>query len=105
MKLLLDEYVTRKIKNDFAPHEVHTVEEAGMKGLENGKLLQSAAGNYEVLITVDRNIEHQQNISSLKIAILVLAAKKNDYATLRLLVPQALKVLNKIKTGEIITVS
>jgi hypothetical protein len=93
------------LKRDFATHEVHTIEEAGMKGLENGELLRSAAGKYEVLITVDRNLEHLQNIASLKIAILVLAAKKNDYATLRLLVPQALNALNNILSGEIVTVS
>jgi predicted nuclease of predicted toxin-antitoxin system len=59
MKLLLDECVTRKIKRDLAAHEVRTIEEAGMKGLENGELLRSAAGKYEVLVTVDRNMEHQ----------------------------------------------
>jgi predicted nuclease of predicted toxin-antitoxin system len=105
MKLLLDECVTRKLKRDFATHEVHTIEEAGLKGLENGTLLRSAAGKYDVLITVDRNMEHQQNIVSLNIAILVLAAKKNDYAPLRLLVPQALNVLNHVSSGEIATVS
>ena len=56
MKLLLDECVTRHLKRDLAGHEVHTVEDAGLKGLENGDLLRAASGAYEVLITVDHNI-------------------------------------------------
>ena len=51
MKLLLDECVTRHLKRDFTGHEVHTVEDAGFKGLENGDLLKAASGTYEVLIT------------------------------------------------------
>ena len=46
VKLLLDEYVTRHLKREFANHEVHTVEEAGFKGLENGNLLRAASGVY-----------------------------------------------------------
>jgi hypothetical protein len=54
VKLLLDECVTRHLKREFGKHEVHTVEEAGFKGLENGYLLKAASGIYEVLVTVDR---------------------------------------------------
>ena len=53
MKLLLDECVTHSLRRDLAGHEVHTVQDAGLKGLENGELLKTAAGVYEVLITVD----------------------------------------------------
>ena len=56
MKLLLDECVTHSLRRDLEGHEVHTVEDAGLKGLENGELLKAAAGVYEVLITVDQNI-------------------------------------------------
>ena len=62
MKLLLDECVTRQLKSEFESHEVHTVEEAGFKGFENGELLRAANGIYDVLITVDRNIQYQQNL-------------------------------------------
>ena len=79
MKLLLDECVTRHLKRDLAGHEVHTVEDAGLQGLENGDLLKAASGSYEVLITVDQNLPYQQNIAGLNIAILILAAKRNSY--------------------------
>lgn len=43
MKLLLDECVTRFVKRDLSGHTVHTVEEAGLKELENGDLLRAAS--------------------------------------------------------------
>jgi predicted nuclease of predicted toxin-antitoxin system len=101
VKLLLDECVTRRLKREFANHEVHTVDEAGLKGLENGDLLKAAAGKYEVLVTVDRNLPYQQNISGLDIAILVLTAKRNSYVRLKPLMPRALIALESLKAGDI----
>jgi len=104
VKLLLDECVTRHLKRDFANHEVHTVEEAGFKGLENGELLKAASGTYEVLITVDRNLPYQQNITGLSIAVLILAAKRNSYMRLKPLMPRALTALAGLKAGDIIRI-
>ena len=102
--MLLDECVTRHLKREFAAHEVHTVEEAGFKGLENGNLLRAASGEYDVLITVDRNLPYQQNLTGLEIAILVLSAKRNSYVRLKPLMPQALTALATIKPREIILI-
>ena len=101
MKLLLDECVTRRLKREFPNHEVHTVDEAGFKGLENGDLPKAASGKYEVLVTVDRNLPYQQNISGLDIAILVLAAKRNSYVRLKPLMPRALIALESLNAGDI----
>lgn len=86
MKVLLDECVTRYLKRDFTGHEVLTVEEAGFKGLKNVHLLQAASGQYDILVTVDQNLQYQQNLRSFAIAIIVL------------------KALKKIQPGEIIVV-
>ena len=105
MKLLLDECVTRFVKRDLKGHTVHTVEEAGLKGLENGDLLRAASETYEVLITVDQNLPYQQNVPGLNIAILVLAAKRNSYTRLKPLLPQALITLKTIRAGEVIRIA
>ena len=60
MKLLLDECVVHDLKRDLVGREVPTVVEAGFGGLENGELLRAASGNFDVLITVDRNLPFQQ---------------------------------------------
>jgi len=101
MKVLLDECVTRLIKRDLLGHDVYTVEEAGMKGLKNGRLLRLATGRYDVLVTVDQHIVHQQNLNSFNIAVLILTARKNSYRALRPLIPQALETLKQIKPGEV----
>lgn len=74
MKLLLDECAPRRLKNYFVGHDVSTIEQAGFKGLKNGNLLRAANGKFEVLITVDKNIEYQQNTAALPSAIVILAA-------------------------------
>jgi len=105
MKVLLDECVTRYLKRDFAGHEVLTVEEAGFKGLKNGQLLQAASNQWDVLVTVDHNLEYQQNLKTLAIAVIVLKAKRSTYPMLKPLMPQVFIILEKIKPGEVIIVS
>ena len=104
MKVLLDECVTRYLKRDFTGHEVFTVEEAGFKGLKNGRLLQAASSQYDVLVTVDQNLQYQQNLKPYAIAIIVLNAKRSTYPMLKPLMPQVVETLENIKPGEIIIV-
>lgn len=105
MKLLLDECAPRKLKNYFVGHDISTIEEAGFKGLKNGELFRASAGKFEVLITVDKNIEYQQNASTLPVAIVILVAESNRLESLLPLIPNALKALEKIKTGDIVRIS
>jgi predicted nuclease of predicted toxin-antitoxin system len=105
MKLLLDECVPKRLKQEFSGHEVFTIDKAGFKGLKNGNLLRAADGKYEILITVDKNMQHQQNKSKLPLAILVLSSFSNRFESLLPLVPKILKSLENIKIGEIVIIS
>jgi predicted nuclease of predicted toxin-antitoxin system len=104
MKLLLDECVVHDLKRDLTGHEVATVVEAGFGGLENGELLRAASGNFDVLITVDRNFPFQQNIRSLQIAVVILMAQGITYSDLKPLVPEVLASLSSIQLGELLRV-
>lgn len=104
MKLLLDECVTIYLKPEFIGHEVSTIDEAGLKGLKNGKLIEAASERFDVLITVDQNIRFQQNLQNLAIAILILKAPRSTYSYLRPLIPKALAELDAIRPGDIISV-
>lgn len=101
MKLLLDECVVRDLKRDLVGHEVSTVVEAGFGGLENGQLLRAASSQFDVLITVDRNLPFQQNIASLPIAVLILQGTGITYEDLKPLVSQVLDKLPSVRPGEI----
>jgi len=104
MKLLLDECAPKRLRNDFSAHEIRTVEEVGLKGLKNGELLCAAAEQFDVLITVDRRMPTQQNVSQFNLALIVLIAKPCRYAQLKLLVPTALEHLETIKAGDIVPI-
>ncbi len=71
MKLLLDECAPKRLRNDFSGHEIWTVEEVGLKGLKNGDLLRAAAEQFDVVITVDRRMPTQQNVSQFNLALIV----------------------------------
>ena len=99
MRVLLDECFPRALRAELPGHEVTTVAEAGWAGVKNGALLQLAATRFEVLLTVDRNLEYQQNFSSLTIAVIVVDAPSNDVEVLRPLMPKVLEALPKARPG------
>jgi hypothetical protein len=81
--------------------EQHTVTEARSQGwaeLENGELLSKAeAAGFEVLVTTDKNITYQQNLSSRKIAIVVLG--KGRWTLIEPLVAQVVAAVNTATPG------
>ena len=105
MRVLLDECVTRYLKLDFAGHEALTVEEAGFKGLKNGRLLQAASDQFDAFVTVDQNLQYQQNLRAFVIAVVVLKARRSTYPLLKPLMPKVLEILERVKPGEVIVVS
>ena len=88
MKLLLDECLPLDFRHSFQDHEAHTAEWAGLKGWKNGELLRAAeTAGYEVLITVDQGIPHQQSRADRRIALIVVRAGTNQLDDLLPLVP------------------
>jgi hypothetical protein len=66
MRVLLDECVPRALRKELPGHEVKTVAEAGWAGVRNGELLQLAAKQFDLLLTVDRNLEYQRTLQALR---------------------------------------
>jgi hypothetical protein len=65
MKILLDECVTKKLKQHLTEFEVKTVVEMDWSGLKNGHLLSAAVEEkLDILLTIDKNITYQQNMSN-----------------------------------------
>ncbi|MBI2290437.1 MAG: DUF5615 family PIN-like protein [Betaproteobacteria bacterium] len=99
MRVLLDECVPRSLRAELPGHEVKTVAEAGWAGVKNGGLLQLAAKDFDVLLTVDRNLEYQQNFSGLALGVIVMDAPSNDIAVLRPLMPAVSEAIPKAQPG------
>lgn len=88
MKLLLDENLPERLKRDFAEYEIFTVRDKSWNSKKNGELLElMLAENFNVLITFDQNLEHQQNFEKYSITVFVLVAENNTYQILSELVP------------------
>ena len=87
IKVLLDENLPRKLKWAIDA-EVITVPERGWSGVKNGKLLRMAAEEFDVFITMDQGIEHQQNLKALDLCVFLLSAVSNDIDDLLPLAPQ-----------------
>ena len=96
MRILLDEAVPKRLGTLLVGHEVFTVPNSGWAGVKNGKLLALAATRFDVFLTTDQNIEFQQNLAALPIAILVVVAQSNRLVDIEPLVPSILQELNHI---------
>ena len=64
MRILLDESLPVELKLEFAGHDVRTVQETGWSGLRNGDLLARSVTRFDVLVTADQNLRHQQNLET-----------------------------------------
>jgi hypothetical protein len=77
VRILLDESLPRGLKGLLEGFDVVTVPEQGWQSMKNGELLRRAGDAFDVFVTADQNLEHQQNIASLSLAVVVLVAATN----------------------------
>lgn len=106
MKVLVDECVPREMKLFLASngHDCLTVQEAGWAGKRNGELLQLAENAFNVFVTLDTNLQYQQNLAGHKIGLVVLLARSSRLADLSPHFPACAEALRRIKAGEIMVV-
>jgi len=101
MKILLDECVTKKLKRLLENYEVYTVAEMGWNGLKNGNLLQKATQEcFDILLTIDKSIDSQQNISKYKLSLVILDVSKSNLKHLEPLIPAFVAKMQQIEKGK-----
>lgn len=106
MRVLLDENVPKKLKHRLAPeHQAVTTREHGWASVRNGALLRAADAEFEGFVTLDRGIEHQQNLAGLSLRIVVVRAVRTTYEVLLPLVPAIKAALERARPGEVVTVA
>lgn len=105
MRILLDECIDQSFRLSFAGYDCQTARYAGLSGLKNGALLSAAeSAKFDVLLTVDKHIEFQQNFSSRKIAVIVLNGRSDRLRDLLLLVPACLTAIASIRPGQLVKI-
>lgn len=100
MKILLDECLDRRFAKEFAGCEVKTVPQMNWAGVKNGELMRLAEAEFDIFITVDRNLSFQQNLPKFNIAVLVLRAKSNRLADLQPFARNILEILPNLEKGK-----
>ena len=101
MRIILDECLPRRLLRDFSEHAVTTVPRQGWAGVNNGELIKLVEPEFDVFITMDSNVVHQQNVNSLQICLIVLHGFNSRYETLQPLLPEIRDALKQAKSGSV----
>lgn len=95
----------RPLARQMSGHEIKTVQEMGWAGKSNGTLLTLMSGRFDVFVTVDRNLDFNQDVSGLELGVIVLHANSNRLESLEPLVPRIRETLETIKGGQAVHLS
>jgi hypothetical protein len=99
VRVFLDECVDWRLARDIVDHDVKTARQMAWTTIQNGALLTLASQQFDVFVTVDRNLSFQQNLDSFSIAVVVLAAKSNRLTDLKPLIPRLLTAIETARPG------
>ena len=106
MRILLDECIDENIRHYFGRHESHTCQYAGLMGLANGELLTAAEqAGYDALITVDKNMPHQQNLRGRGISVIVLEGRSTAFDDLVPLISEVLIGVDVLQRGQVLRIA
>lgn len=104
IRILIDECLPVKLKYRFqeiSPNfHVSTVTGHGWTGVKNGKLLSQAQREFDVFVTIDKQLRYQQELSKYALAVVALKAKSNRYKDLLGFVEPAAKIIQSAESGQ-----
>jgi hypothetical protein len=101
VKVFVDECVDWRLARDIVGHEVTTARQQGWSTIKNGELLALAMKEFDVFVTVDRNLSFQQNLPAFTIAVIVLRARSNRLGDLQPLVPELFASIPTARRGAV----
>jgi hypothetical protein len=101
---LLDENLPRRLRRDLTEFSVRTVQEEGWTSYANGQLLGRAQDRFDVLLTADRRLQYQQNLTRFNIGVVVILTVTLRYRTIRTAIGPIRTALAAVKAGELLHV-
>lgn len=98
MKILFDQGTPVPLRRALHPHTVDTAAELGWSAFQNGQLLERAElEGYELLVTTDQNLRYQQNLTTRRIAVIVLMT--TSWPRIRSGVARVIEVVGAARCG------
>jgi predicted nuclease of predicted toxin-antitoxin system len=101
MRILLDENFPVDFVKLLQGREIATVHSLGWSGIKNGELLRRAHSVCDVFVTLDRNLEFQQNIKILPFGVVVVRARSNRVADLTPHIASILEAASRVAPGQV----
>jgi predicted nuclease of predicted toxin-antitoxin system len=103
VRILFDQGAPVPLRESLGDHEVSTAYERGWSTLKNSDLLDSAEREgFEVLLTTDKNLRHQQNLRARSIAIVVL--RTTSWPLIQREIPAVVRAITSAMPGSYVEV-
>ncbi len=104
-RVVFDECLDVKARHQFPEYDCVTVEYLQAKGLRNGLLLERIGNDFDVLITIDRTMQFQQNFNKHpRLAFIFITEGDGSVKELLPFVPAIREALTKIEPGQRISI-
>ena len=105
-RVLLDENLDWRLKHALDPSfHVQTVRERGWNGLKDSELLHTAEPYFDVLVTLDRSMQHQQSLAQFSLAVLLIEARSSARARLLPAMPRVSATVLQAEPGRLYVVT
>ena len=105
MRVLIDACLPVQFKDHLPFPGVATTRELGWQNKQNGDLLAVAEHQFDVLLTMDKQIPDQNLLSRFSIGLLIIRARSNRLADLLPLVPSIIRMIPLVKQGQAVIVT
>lgn len=103
MRILFDQGTPVPIRRFLLGHTIRTAHQEGWATLTNGSLLRIAEdAGFELLLTTDNNLTYQQNLTSRKIALVVLS--RNRWRSVQQKIPEIVAAVNAATPGSYVLI-
>ena len=103
-RVLLDENLPRKLRRELDGFTIRTVQEEGWTSFRNGELLSRAQHAFDVLLTADRRLQFQQNISQFDIGVVVIVTVELRLRRIMTATEAIRQALSNVSAGQVVSV-
>jgi hypothetical protein len=104
-RVLFDENLPRLLRRKLPEFEIRTVQEEGWGAFRNGELLRRAEGQFDVLLTADRRMQYQQQLTAFGIGVVVIVTPRLQLEILESALEPMKQAINSVAFGEVIHVT
>lgn len=104
-RVLFDEDMPRQLRRDLPEFNIRTVQEEGWSSLKNGELLRQSSATFDVFVTADKRLRHQQNLAQYGIGVVVIATYDTRLPRLRQVLEELRAAIQDVTPGTIIIVT